>query len=217
MLDNLYMKSDNKIFTYNMDFMCYASQLGWENSVLCHCYYQRLSNQIQNPISTWEQEKHTSFQDMYALVVIIDYCYWEYDYEHHYVRQIEKEALEFHSQKQGKASISGPAIAFQNKTNLSPVALSAKNPSSKSSLSSALKKQLNSLWVDLTSKLASNGKLTSDECKKYFKNNLCLYCDTGDHKLNSYSKKQTTVTPKGCGTSATTDPLAAASKKLSEK
>ena len=28
MLDNLCMKPDNKISTYNIDFMCYASQLG---------------------------------------------------------------------------------------------------------------------------------------------------------------------------------------------
>ena len=38
-LDNLYIKPNNKIFTYNMDFMCYASQLGWRNSVLCYRYY----------------------------------------------------------------------------------------------------------------------------------------------------------------------------------
>jgi len=46
MLDNLYMKPSDKISTYNVNFMCYVSQLGWENSVLCHCYYQRLPNQI---------------------------------------------------------------------------------------------------------------------------------------------------------------------------
>jgi len=39
MLDNLCMKPGNKISTYNVDFIYYASQLGWENSVLCHCYY----------------------------------------------------------------------------------------------------------------------------------------------------------------------------------
>ena len=51
MLDNLRMKPGDKISTYNVDFMRYASQLGWENSVLYHCYYQRLPNQIQDPIS----------------------------------------------------------------------------------------------------------------------------------------------------------------------
>jgi len=61
MLDNLCMKPGNKISTYNVDFMCYASQLGWGNSVLCHCYYQGLPNQIQDSISTREQEKPTLF------------------------------------------------------------------------------------------------------------------------------------------------------------
>jgi len=51
MLDNLHMKPSNKISTYNVDFMCYISQLGWGNSVLCHCYYQGLPNRIQDPIS----------------------------------------------------------------------------------------------------------------------------------------------------------------------
>ena len=46
MLDILCMKPGDKISTYNVDFMCYAFQLGWGNSVLCHHYYQGLPNQI---------------------------------------------------------------------------------------------------------------------------------------------------------------------------
>ena len=77
MLDNLCMKPGNKISTYNVDFMHYASQLGWGNSVLCHRYYQGLPNWIQDPISTWEQGKPTLFQDIYALAMTIDHYYWE--------------------------------------------------------------------------------------------------------------------------------------------
>ena len=80
-------------------------------------------------------------------------------------------------------------MASQNKTNSSPVASSTKNPSSKSFLSPTPKKQSNTLQVDLSSKLASNSKLTSDEYKKCLKNNLCLYCSTGDHKLDFCPKK----------------------------
>ena len=108
-------------------------------------------------------------------------------------------------------------MAPQNKTNTSPAASSTKNSFSKSFLFPAPKKQPNTLQIDLSFKLASNGKLTSDEHKKCLKNNLCLYCDAGDHKLDSCSKKQTTVSSKGCGASATTDPLAATSEKLLEK
>jgi len=71
--------------------------------------------------------------------------------------------------------------------------------------------------VDLSSKLTSNGKLTSDKHKKHLKNNLCLYYSAGDHKLDSYPKKQTMVMPKGHGALATADTLAAASKKPLEK
>ena len=217
MLDNLCMKPSDKISTYNVDFMCYASQLGWGNSVLCHRYYQGLPNRIQDPISTQEQGKPTSFQDMYALAMTIDHCYWERDRECHRIRQAKKEALESHSWKQEKASTSSSVTASQSKANLSPAALSAKNLSSKPSLSPALKKQPNTPRVDFFSKLASNGKLTSDEHKKHLKNNLYLECGAGDHKLDSYPKKQTTVSPKGCSASATANTPVAASKKPSEK
>jgi len=154
---------------------------------------------------------------MYALAMTINHHYWERDRERHHARQAEKEALESHSWKQGKASTSGSVMASQNKTNLSLAASSAKNPSSKPSPSPAPKKQPNTPQVDLSSKLASNGKLTSNECKKRLKNNLCLYCSAGDHKLDSCPKKQTTVSPKGRGASATADTPAAASEKPSEK
>jgi len=217
MLDNLHMKPGDKISTYNVAFMCYASQLGWGNSVLCYHYYQGLPNQIQDPISTWEQGKPISFQDIYVLAMTINHCYWERDHKCHCTRQAEKEALESHSQKQGKASTSSSAMASQNKANSALVAPSVKNSFSKSSLSPAPKKQPNTLWVDLSSKLASNSKLTSDERKKRLENNLCLYCGAGDHKLDSCPKKQTTVSLKGCSASATADTPAAASKKPLEK
>ena len=217
MLDNLHMKPGDKISTYNVNFIRYASQLGWGNSVLCHHYYQGLPNRIQDPISTQEQGKPTSFQDMYALVMTIDHCYWERDHERHYARQAEKEALEFHSRKQGKASTSSSVTASQSKANLSLAASSTKNLSSKLSPSPAPKKQPNTPQVDLSSKLASNGKLTSDERKKCLENNLCLYCGVGDHKLDSCPKKQTIVSLKGRSASATADFLAAASEKPSEK
>ena len=108
-------------------------------------------------------------------------------------------------------------MVSQSKVNTSPVALSTKLSSFKPSLFSASKKQSNFLQVDLSSKLASNSKLTSDEHKKCLKNNLCLYYGVGDYKLNFYSKKQTIVTLKGHSVSATADLLTAAFKKPSKK
>ena len=108
-------------------------------------------------------------------------------------------------------------MASQNKANTPPVVPSTKNPSSKPFLFPTPKKQSNTLQVDLSSKLASNGKLTSDKHKKHLENNLCLYYSAGDYKLDLYLKKETMVTPKGCSASATADSLVAASKKPLEK
>ena len=71
--------------------------------------------------------------------------------------------------------------------------------------------------MDLSSKLASNSKLTSNEHKKHLENNLCLYYSTENHKLDFCSKKQTMITPKSCSASATVDTLAVTSKKPLEK
>jgi len=49
---------------------------------------------------------------MYALAITIDYYYWEHDCKYHCTRQVEKEALESYSWKQGKAFTSGLAMAF---------------------------------------------------------------------------------------------------------
>ena len=46
---------------------------------------------------------------------------------------------------------------------------------------------------------------------------MYFYCSAEDYKLDSYPKKQTTVSSKGHSASATADTLAAASEKLSEK
>ncbi len=58
---------------------------------------------------------------------------------------------------------------------------------------SLTKKQSNSLQINLFSKLANNGKLTSNECKKHLKNNLCLYCGAKNYKLDFCLKKQTII------------------------
>ena len=94
---------------------------------------------------------------------------------------------------------------------------STKISSLKSSPSSTSKKQPNTPWVDLFFKLASNSKLTSDECKKHLKSNLSLYCGAEDHKLDFCPKKQTMITSKGHGALAAADPLAITSEKPLEK
>ena len=170
-----------------------------KNSILCHQYYQGLLNQIQNFIFIQKQDKSILFQDIYTLATTIDHYYCKCNCKCYYTRQAEKKALESHFQKQDKTSSAGNTTAFQNKENTFLMASFTKSSSS-NMLSPTLKKQSNSLWMDLFSKLANNSKLASDECKKHLENDLCLYYGVEDHKLDFYSKKQTIVTFKGYST-----------------
>ena len=65
LIDNLQMKLGNKIATYNVEFMWYAAQLNWGDTVLCHHFYQGLPNHLQDLIANREQGKPTSFHSMY--------------------------------------------------------------------------------------------------------------------------------------------------------
>jgi len=75
------MKPGDKIATYNVEFMWYAAQLNWGDSVLCHRFYQGLPNCLQDLIANREQGKPNSFQAMYQLAITFDNRYWERNYE----------------------------------------------------------------------------------------------------------------------------------------
>jgi len=75
LIDNLCMKPGDKIATYNVEFMQYATQLNWGDIVLCHRFYQRLPNCLQDLIANSEQGKHTSFHAMYQLAITFDNHY----------------------------------------------------------------------------------------------------------------------------------------------
>ena len=47
-IDNLHMKDNQRILKYNIEFTCLATQTGWDNSVLCHCYYSGLANLLED-------------------------------------------------------------------------------------------------------------------------------------------------------------------------
>ena len=102
LIDNLRMKPGDKIATYNVEFMWYAAQLNWGDSVLCHRFYQGLPNRLQDPIANREQGKPNSFQAMYQLAIIFDNRYWERNRERDRLRNTEKDAADSHNWKQGR-------------------------------------------------------------------------------------------------------------------
>jgi len=77
LIDNLHMKPGDKISTYNVEFMWYAAQLNWGDTVLCYRFYQGLPNRLQDLIANREQGKPTSFHAMYQLAITFNNRYWE--------------------------------------------------------------------------------------------------------------------------------------------
>jgi len=96
LIDNLHMKPGDKISTYNVEFIQYAAQLNWGDTVLCHRFYQGLPNHLQDLISNWEQGKSNSFQAMYQLAITFNNCYWEQNCEQDRLHNTEKEAADSH-------------------------------------------------------------------------------------------------------------------------
>ena len=189
------MKPGDKIATYNVEFMRYAVQLNWGNSVLCHCFYQGLPNRLQDP--NREQGKPNSFQAMYQLAITFDNRYWEWNHEWDCLCNTEKEAADSHYRKQGRmtqylASSQGSAPPH-SQTPITPPQTVPSRSSLKpprTSLSIAKSPSPSTPCVDLSDKLGRDGKLNSNEHKCHINNNLCLYCRLKDHKVDGCPRKQ---------------------------
>jgi len=98
------MKPGDKIATYNVEFIQYAAQLNWGDSILCHCFYQGLPNHLQDPIANWEQGKPNSFQAMYQLAITFNNHYWERNRKRDCLWNMEKDVADSHNQKQEKTT-----------------------------------------------------------------------------------------------------------------
>jgi len=197
LIDNLCMKPGDKIVTYNVEFMWYAAQLNWGDTVLCHCFYQGLPNRLQDLIANWEQGKPTSFYAMYQLAITFDNCYWEQNHERDRFHNTEKEAADSHHRKQGRmtqysaSSQSSTPSHPQSSMTLPQTAPSWSSQKPSRRPSSIVKSPSPStLRVDLSNKLDRDGKLNSNKRKRCIDNNLCLYCGSKDHKVDGFPRKQ---------------------------
>jgi len=197
LIDNLRMKPGDKIATYNMEFMRYAAQLNWGDSVLCHCFYQGLPNRLQDLIANQEQGKPNSFQAMYQLAITFDNCYWERNCERDHLQNMEKDAVDSHNRKQGRmaqfsASSQNSVPSCPQLSTAPPQTAPSRNSQKPPRASSSIAKSPSpsTLHVDLSDKLGRDGKLNGNEQKRRINNNLCLYCRSKDHKVDGCPRKQ---------------------------
>jgi len=197
LIDNLRMKPGDKISTYNVEFMRYAAQLNWGDTVLCYRFYQRLLNRLQDLIANREQGKPTSFHAMYQLAITFDNRYWERNRKQDRFRNTEKEAADSHHRKQGRmtqysTSSQSSALSRPQSSTTPPQTAPSRGSQKPSRQPSSIVKSPSpsTPHIDLSDKLDRDGKLNSNERKCYIDNNLCLYCGSKDHKVDGCPRKQ---------------------------
>ena len=196
LINNLRMKPGDKIATYNVEFMWYAAQLNWGDSVLCHCFYQGLPNCLQDLIANREQGKPNSFQAMYQLAITFDNRYWERNCKRDRFWNTEKDAADSHNRRQGKttqyAASSQNSVPSRPQSSTAPPQTALSRNSQKPPRASSIAKSpsLFTPRVDLSNKLGRDGKLNDNERKRRIDNNLCLYCRSKDHKVDGCLRKQ---------------------------
>ena len=133
---------------------------------------------------------------MYQLAITFDNRYWERNHERDCLCNTEKEAADSHHRKQGKmtqysASSQSSAPPRSQLSTTPPQTAPSRSLKPPRTLPSIAKSPSPSTpHVDLSDKLGRDGKLNGNERKRRIDNNLCLYCESKDHKVDRCPRKQ---------------------------
>ena len=184
-LDHLTMKDGQRITKYVVEFNQIAMQVqGYGEGALRHHFYNGLPDHIKDEVSC--VGKPPTLSELRSLAQLIDARYWERKSE------INRQAK--------------PSAAPPSKSNKTPATSSMNSSGSKASPDVKGKTSTTTSSTpksDLTLKLGSDRKLTSDEQKHCFDNKLCMFCRTGGHMAKDCPKSTTRASK---GHSVTTTP-----------
>ena len=175
-LNHLCMKDTHCVNRYVVDFNWIASQVrGYSDGALHHHFYSGLPDRIKDEIS--RIGKLHTLDSLWAVAQEIDAWYWEC-----------KEEVAH----QNKTSTSTSTNTNTNTTSKS----SGKSEKSKLSLGNSaqsssslnLTPKKSGKTPELLDKLRKDGKLTSEERKHRFEQNLCMFCGGSGHKAKECPK-----------------------------
>jgi len=172
-LDHLRMKENHCANRYVVDFNRIASQIrGYSDGTLCHHFYTGLPDRIKDEIS--RVGKPRTLNSLCILTQEIDARYWEC-----------KEEVA----RQNKTSTSTSTNTPNTKSGKTDKGKSSGNvaQSSSSSIPNPKSNKLGKT-AELSDKLGKDGKLTSEECKRRFNMNLCMFCGATGHKAKDCPK-----------------------------
>lgn len=167
-LEQLVMKDNHKAAKFFVDFYRIASVLGYNNQALLRKAYLALPRRIKDEMVHFDKPRE--MDHLRDLVLKIDQHYWE---------QCSKIAREQASQPKPKVQKDNPPKPTDRKATLP-----APNANAKSTDQSKGKSMPESgKKPDAPEKLGKDGKLTEEERKQRFEQDLCLVCGSASHKV----------------------------------
>jgi len=183
-LDNLRMRDNQKILKYNVEFTRFAKLTRWDEPALRHRYYTGLAERIKDVLSQ-NPNKPSSLLELRTAAHAIDARYWE--------RSREK--------SRNAPSTSARSDSKHEKKPFQPTSSSSKpspphhqhktpRPDNKPGTSDRTPRPA---FKPLAEKLGKDGKLTQDERKRRFDNNLCMFCGGIGHMAKECPKSNSSA------------------------
>ena len=173
-LDHLRMKDTHRVNCYVVDFNRITSQVwGYSDGALHHHFYSGLPDQIKDEIS--HIGKPRTLDGLRAVAQEINAQYWERKEE---VTRQNKTSTSTSTNTNTTSKSSGKSEKSKS---------SSGNSAQPSSLSNPVPKKLGKT-PELSDKLGKDGKLTSEERKCRFEQNLCMFCGGSGHKAKECPK-----------------------------
>ena len=173
-LDHLHMKDTHRVNCYVVDFNRIMSQVrGYSDGALCHHFYSGLPDQIKDEISSIG--KLCTLDSLHAVTQEIDARYWECN------------EVVAHQSKTSTSTSTNINTTSKSSGKSEKSKSSSGNSAQPSSSSNPAPKKLGKT-PELSDKLSKDSKLTSEECKHRFEQNLCVFCGSSSHKAKECPK-----------------------------
>lgn len=201
-LRNLTMSSDKTCAGYLAEFQRLAADIKWNEEALVSHLYHGLPTRLKDKIS--DKGKPSSLARLRHMIQVYDHRYWERQEERRRERGSAPQATQSHSAGTRNSSSGSQTSGSHNHSsrdsnkgsgqgsrhstpNPRPSSGSSGNPGSSGSPGSSGKPSSpggsgGSLPRHLSGKLDSKGKLTPEERKRRFENNLCMFCAKPGHQ-----------------------------------
>ena len=189
-LNHLRMKDTHRVNCYVVDFNRITSQVqGYGDGTLCHHFYSGLPNRIKDEIS--HIGKLRTLDSLRTVAQEINTRYWECKEE---VARQNKTSTSTSTNTNTTSKSSGKSEKSKS---------SSGNSTQPSSLSNLTPKK-SGKTPELSDKLGKDGKLTSEERKCRFEQNLCMFCGGSSHKVKECPKSGSQAAKARAATTTTT-------------